>query len=44
MYLLRLLVFPLLYLVNPYLAMAGLVSAIAQRPREDSGYKAGYED
>jgi len=29
MYLLLLLLFPLLYLVNPYLAMAGLVAAIA---------------
>ncbi len=58
MYLVLLLMFPLLYLVNPYLAMAGLVSAIAgmyfqrtqrsarqaQKPRADSGYKAGYED
>jgi len=44
MYLLRLLVFPLLYLVNPYLAMAGLVSAIAgmyfQRTQR-SGRQAG---
>jgi hypothetical protein len=58
MYLLLLLLFPLLYLFNPYLAMAGLAAAIAgmyfqrtqtsgrqaQKPREDSGYKAGYED
>jgi len=29
MYLLLLLLFPLLYLVNPYLAMGGLVAAIA---------------
>ena len=29
MYLLLLVVFPLLYLVNPYLAMAGLVASIA---------------
>ena len=29
MYLLLLLLFPLLYLFNPYLAMSGLVAAIA---------------
>ena len=31
MYLLLLLLFPLLFLVNPYLAMGGLVAGIAVR-------------
>jgi hypothetical protein len=56
MYLLILLLVPVLYLFNPYLAMGGLVVAIvtmyvertrpSKRPRRASEpeYKAGYED